>query len=128
MVWVLITSANGRFSSNSDGSERLYYFEVQDWGLQVKDVLASAILHARSSSSVKLRIHLDHGASADLNPMMSMGDPVPSTAITGNLPKTVFGSIAGTLPYLRPAIAVSSTGATEEWVELKGLYMGGKAY
>lgn len=119
----------GRFSSNSDGTERMYLLSVQEWGLDVKDLLAAVEVTGRSSPAARLRLRFEESASGEPNSYVTTAaDIIAVTTISGTLPKVLKGSTASPqLPYLRATLGVSSTGATEEYVDV-GVYGGGKPY
>lgn len=131
MIWVKI--ASGRFYAGASGTERLHNLMLQDWGLQVKDLLAAAVVTGRSASGVGIRLRYDEGATDDLaalttgatnNVIHSGGQPV---TVPTSLPGTVKGSSAALLlPYLRFQLGVTGTTA-EDWVELE-VYVGGKPF
>lgn len=126
-TWKLI--ASGRFSSESNGAERGSPLALQDFGLDVSGVLVAVLVTGRSSTAAKVRLRVDEGANDDLNALLPGAvDLIALTTVTANLPRTLKGTVlTGTLPYLRPVLFVSSTNATEEYVDVK-VYGGGRAF
>lgn len=128
MIWKLI--AKGRFTSKDIGTEMLYSFAVQDWGLQVKDLQIAMIVVDRSSANAKVRVREDRGASSDYNAFTQGSDVIAATQLTGfSLPRTLQGSVASyNAPFFRVSLGVAANaGAVEESVDVE-LYAGGKAY
>lgn len=131
MIWVEIVK--GRFYSGSTGTEKTYPLPLQDWGLQIKDVIAALVILGRSSTNVRFRLFVNEIAVDDLNAAITTGTDVigtsgaPSSAPAA-IPGTVKGSAAGPfLPYLRFVIGVSGTGGVEEWIDVRA-FGGGKQY
>ena len=127
-TWIELNPTN-RFHCNTNGSERLFVFGVQDWGLEVKDILAALVITARSSVNARVRLKVEDGASDDVNAFSSLGDAIAVITVNAALlPVTLKGTLASNqLPYLRFTLAVTSTGATEEWVEVSG-FAGGRPW
>jgi hypothetical protein len=131
MIWLNIFE--GRLHGGVGGAERLYNLPVQDFGLQVKDVVGAIAVTGRGTSNAKVRLRFDDGATNDLNALVggtgtdvigSSGSPV---AVPSTLPGTIKGSATGYwLPYLRFQVGITGL-ATDEWVQL-AIFAGGKPY
>lgn len=121
--------ASGRYPSGNAGAEKTHYLEVQEWPMQVKEVLTVAVVKARSSTNANVKVHLDEGPSPVTDQLTSLGDPIGAQQVNQALPVTLKGSVQqGYMPYIRPALVVKAhSGTTEEWVDID-LYMGGKPY
>ena len=124
MIWKMIRS--GTLSTNEDGSEALYFLDVEDFGLEVAEVQFVAEIFGRSSPEVQVRVHQDHGASLEYAGYVTTAtDPIRSTVVSGTLPATLLGSCTLPVPYFRTSIGVSSTAARQDSVFLT-LYVGGR--
>jgi hypothetical protein len=123
-VWLL--AAGGTFYSAANGAERIFQFDALNIGFRVKSPLVSLVVRARSDTSVKVRVLLDHGATADLAALKPLGDPIAAVALNALLPQTMVGSTTGPfLPWLRPSIGIQDVGGTTERWFTAELWVGG---
>lgn len=124
MIWSLITT--GTLSSNADGAEAIYAFDVQEFGLTVEEVVFAVEISERSSTGARVRVHQDYGASLNHAGFITTApDPIALTQVTGNLPTTLVGTSTLTTPYFRTSIGVSSADGHQDSVTIK-LYVGGR--
>jgi hypothetical protein len=103
MIWKIV--AQGRFYSAAAGAERTYNLEIQDWGLQVKDVLVALVVTGRGSTNAKVHLRFDDGATDNVNEFISPAPPTTyndligtsavMTPVSGTLPDTIKGALSG---------------------------------
>lgn len=129
MIWNLVLE--GRFTTKSDGTEVLYVTDIQDWGLQVKDLQVGVEVDGRSSTNVRVRVRGEDGLDNDQNSLNNVYDIIALAPVSAvQLPKQFRGSVAGmAVPYFRLSLGVAGAvgGSVEEYVEVK-VFAGGKAY
>ena len=124
MIWKMIRS--GTLTSNEDGSEALYFLDVEDFGLEVAEVQFVVEVVERSSPEVQMRVHQDHGASLNYGGYVTTAtDPIRATVVNGNLPTTLLGASVLPVPYFRTSIGISSTAGRQESVYAM-VYVGGR--
>jgi hypothetical protein len=75
----------GRLYGGAGTSERLYDLPVQDFGLQVKDIVGSIVVSGRGTANTKVRLRFDEGATADLNALTTGPgtDPIGTADLLG---------------------------------------------
>ena len=124
MIWTLIGDMTLRTGAN--GEETLQAFDVQDFGLLVDQVVFALEITERSSEQLRVRVHQDHAASADSAAFITTApDPIPLTALNGDVPVTLLGTATLSTPSLRTSVGVSSAEPGEGSVTFK-LYVGGR--
>lgn len=125
-IWMKI--ASGRYYSGTAGASRKYVLPVQNWGLQVKDVLTAVVCYGRSSTFVQVKLHLNVAANIDENALFSTTSPVATAAtISASLPQTVSGApLAISYPHFQLVLEVIGSNTAEEYVDGE-IYVGGKA-
>jgi hypothetical protein len=121
--------AKGRFAGNvTGGLSSTSVFEVQDWGLQIKDLFSAIIVNGRSSTGVSVKLHVDGGPTDNINTLLIGTDVRSTVVVAGQLPAhfpcTTQSNWAW--PYFRFTLTVSSATA-DEYVDLE-IYAGGKPY
>lgn len=122
--------AKGRFAGKLGvgGGSVSYVFDVQDWGLQVKDLFSAVVVNGRSSTGVSVKLHVDGGPSDNINTLLAGTDVLATTALTAQLPTLLPATTQSNWawPYFRFTLTVSSA-STDEYVDLE-IYAGGKPY
>lgn len=124
MTWNLIHAAS--MSSNEDGTEMTYALDVQEFALEVDQVVFAIEITNRSSENVRVRVHQDYGASLnDEGFIITAPDPITVTTVTGNLPMTLVGTSVIPTPYFRTTLGISSLNGAQESATLN-VYVGGR--
>ena len=126
-AWVLLFE--GRVYSTDTGGDRTFQSELEDWGLEVKELLTSVVITGRSSSNAQIGLSLEHAPEDDRNLLSPHGTtPISVSATPGNLPAAIQGTpCSNVMPFFTAQPICSSSGASEEWVDVR-IYAGGKKY
>lgn len=100
-----------------------------DWGMAPVELLTSIVVTGRSSTAAKLGLKILEAPEDNPDLLQANGNtPYASTAVTADLPVFVKGSPVGNvLPYWVAAPSCESTGASEEWLDVR-VYAGGRKY
>jgi hypothetical protein len=127
-VWVKVASTI-RLFSNADGSEKATPLALQDWGLQVSDVIYMFRVFDRSSTAAKLGARHDEGPDADATWFRTHTTTLATATLATAPPLVLRGQTnsAGNgalAPWFVPVVVVGSTGASLESVVVD-LYLGG---
>ena len=106
----------------------VYYSEIQDWGLSVKDLLGDLVIRGRGTANVTVDIKILMGPEADVNVLQasvavaSFNGALAPWALPKLVPLTAVAGMAH--PYFRVELTVGSSVA-EDHAEID-LFLGGK--
>ena len=119
---------SGTYASKfqTGGGTTVYYSEIQDWGLSVKDLIGDLVIRGRGTVNVTLDIKLLMGPEPDVNLLQTSVSVASFSGTSWNLPKlyplTAVADMAH--PYFRVELTVGSSVA-EDHAEID-LFLGGK--
>ncbi len=126
-AWILLFE--GRIYSTSGGAEREYSTPIMDWGMEIAKLETAVVVTGRSSSAAKLGLRITEAPEGDPDLLLPHGTtPIATAAVTAALPTYVKGGAVGDLlPFWTAVPVCESTGATEEWLDIR-VYAGGRKY
>lgn len=127
MIWIKLVSGFKFYSGSASTKE--YRTTVQNFGLRVKDVIYAVEILDRSSSNAKIGVRHEHGASDNVNLMVTLSTPV--VLATATPPTTVMGAVGEStssilMPHFMP-IVLAGSDSGDQWI-VANIYVGGKPY
>ena len=129
MIWKKVASGM-TFSTGAAGADKDWPLAVQDWGLQVKEVIY-AIFSCSQTANVEIGALHKEGPNPDSNYFVTHSTAIALAVPAAAAPILIKGktdAAAGPLmPYFTPVVRVGSTGASVE--SFTGdVYVGGKPF